>query len=277
MVVPHLLYITAIITLTSCQKIPAHAITSIMQDILSPKNTEHLAQLIQGTASGRMQEFQMPNKRNIIQEASLPRHLTRNEVIQEVAIPRTSTVRKTTPAKVVMQRPNEVVLPNAKAIQKHDEFVMPISMVMQRSNDLPSSRHIIIKKPECATQNNVLVQKPEVSNRRILVQKANEIPMLRSMILPNGNAVASQVGVPQTVVVATNNVPQVARPIAEINTSSIVQQPRVVAYTAENVMTSNPYLPVASPGSSLTSAMTNGVPQSRGQFLRKIPIPPPTI
>ncbi|CAB3241625.1 unnamed protein product [Arctia plantaginis] len=271
----------AVITLTSCQKIPAHAITSIMQDILSPKNTEQLAQFLKGAASGRMQELQMPNKRNVIYESGSPRNLARNEVIQEVMKPRTAAVQKAMPSKVVMQRPNEVIspknavvqntMPNTQVVQKQNEFIMPMNIVMQKANEA-TPKNIVIKKPEVTKR--VLVQKPEVSNRRILVQKGNEIPMLRSLVLQNGNAVPS----PHTLVMAMNEVPQVLKPVAEINTSRVVvQQPRIVEYASEKVVASNPYLPVASPGSSLTSTMFNAVPQSKGQFLRKIPIPPPTI
>ncbi|PZC74156.1 hypothetical protein B5X24_HaOG208228 [Helicoverpa armigera] len=128
--------------------------------------------------------------------------------------------------------------------------------------------------------NNVIVQKKP---KTVLIQRKmdtvtpktviGETQILRNLLLKN-DAVAKRV-------IVQKRVPQVKK---EVQQKVLIAQPKGTEYVKVpqkkvGVQNGNPYLPAASPVSPLTASLSSAskMPQSRGQFLKKIPIPPPTM
>lgn len=316
-ITPILFLLTTSYTIASCQKLPQAALASIMQEILSQSTPDQAAQIIKGAATRKIgiPEFTI-SRRSVIQEAGLPRAVempiavnrgpavVRNEGIpktvlvqntNEVVLPRNVVLQQAreiaTPTKMVLQKPEMMVqqnmvvqndMPRRILVQKANEGTGPMNVLMQNGKEVVATNKIIVKKPELGMPNKVLIKNPEVVNRNILVQKGKEIPMMKNLVLTANAATPNNMGAPKTVLVQNSNMAPQIKTVSEINVipETLLKQPKIVEIVAkEKVGAVNPFLPAASPVSPLAAiaATTNSGPQPRGQFLRKIPIPPPTI
>uniref|UniRef100_A0A2A4K0Q8 Uncharacterized protein n=1 Tax=Heliothis virescens TaxID=7102 RepID=A0A2A4K0Q8_HELVI len=174
----------------------------------------------------------------------------------EPAVTRRFAVINKLPRTVMTKEPRKIIalVPNTEKIG--------LQNVLHKSNAIASKKPktvVIQRKVETVTPKNVI----------------DETQIVRNVLLRNDEA-------PKRVIVQ-KRVPQVKK---EVQQKVLIAQPKATEYVKVPqkkiaVQNGNSHLPAASPVSpmaaSLSSALKSAMPKSRGQFLRKIPIPPPTM
>lgn len=242
-------HITILLTIalapTLSQRILPDALKSILQDMLLPRTTGQAIQFMTSAAGKKMGLPNLPTvKRRFAISDTVPRTVVRNGAV---------------PNEVIMRRPNDMAPRKNIIIQKsNNQIVVPKNMVIQRANERVLTKQVIVNGND-GTQ------------KKILVRKGNDLP--KRVIVKNGNDF-------------TFRVPPQMRPTEVVQQKVLVNQPNVAEFVTLPQQklygcAANPSLPAASPVSAMASLTSNdlppAIPQSRGQFLRKIPIPPPTV
>lgn len=247
------------------QKLTSNALTSLLQDILSPTNTEQVIQVLSAAANNNRGVANAPrivNRRFAIAD-NVPRSVIRtegpNRMAQLVLEPQDTCLKKN----VLVQNSNNVVAQNG------NRMVLPKNVVLHRRNEAVLPKNVIIQNGR------------EVAGRNVMVRK-NETPK-RVIVQDNEYAVVPQMRTPEVVQQKVFVNPQFP---SEVQQKIMISQPQMTEYVALPqkqffMPNDNPFLPAASPVSALAAASSCSLPpvmpQSRGQFLRKIPIPPPTL
>lgn len=267
----HLLVILSIMLAPSQgQKLTPNAVTSLLQGILSPKNTEQVMQMLSTAAHKKRALSNVPgtnNRRVAVTDVPNTVLITEapNGMTHLVQIPSEKCMKKN----VMVQNPNNVI------IQNGNQMILPKNMVVQRRPGTVLPKNVVIQNGgEATLPRNVVVRKNEMP-RRVVVQNDNFAVRLPQMRV--SEVVQQNVLIPQ---------PKVAEYVPMRQEKVLISQPKVTEYVTASqqrgpVRNENPFLPAASPISPLTALSSSGIPtatpQSRGQYLRKIPIPPPTI
>lgn len=187
------------------------AVSSILQDILSPGNTEKTMQLLKMAASRSNKKIAIPERAVSCGELQLPRRL----IASNDYIPTRMASNDYMPARVMV------------------------------ANEMPR----VIANEGYARAN------PEMSIQNILspgreIKQIVQPNLMESLVLPKEIFQTFPAAMPKE---------SLSRPYQTLPSAS------------------NPYLPIASPVSAISPANLPPPMQSRGQFLRKIPIPPPTL
>ncbi|KAJ8707229.1 hypothetical protein PYW08_011363 [Mythimna loreyi] len=241
-------YLLAILSITLTpslnQKLTPNAVTSLLQGLLSSKNTGPVMQMLSSAANKKRPLSNVPktiSRRYVIAE-NMPKTVLESEALDRmthvVERPSEKCIKKNimvqNPVQVI-QNGNQMVLPKNMVVQRRLETVLPKNVIIQNGGEVSLPRNVIVRKnemPRRLVQNHdFTIKVPEIVQQKVLRTQPTDY-----------------VTVPQQKVL---------------------------------IRSENPFLPAASPVSPLTALSSSGLPpagsRSRGQFLRKIPIPPPTI
>lgn len=250
------LIVITLLSLCSASVITQSTITSILQDIMSPANTEKAMQLINTAATSANKNIAMPTTVTARNECGLPVTITdlpatifaRNDPISIVNGIRRSRV-VTNDGTRLLARESKVVNP---------EFVYPAQVVARQVvRDSPAYANMIDLKQTYQTSPVALPRENEGYPCRAPVRNSLPVGIPSNSYLPI--ATSANFYLP-----ATTPTPNSYLPISA----------------------PNPYLPASIPNSflpatPLLSAMSppplTPPTQSKGQFLKKIPKPPPML
>lgn len=253
-------------TSAQCQNgaLSKNLIASALQDILSSSNTESAMQMLR-MATGQ-------NRKTLIPEAPVPARTVLPKAVE--TIPMQAFMKNDIPRAIVTNempcamrnkdlrilRPTEMVMPRVIASNEVAAFMNPNEMVMPRvvaNNDMRA-----FMDP----------YETRIQNKDILIGPS-EIVMPRAIryIMPDayerqiyGKAISDQYSK------AFEN--------RMMNYSPMMGEEVLCPCAQSSVV--NPFLPIASPVSAFSPTTSNNLPpptQGRSQYLRKIPIPPPTL
>ncbi|KAJ0170319.1 hypothetical protein K1T71_014247 [Dendrolimus kikuchii] len=232
------------------QVIPRNIMASVLQDVLSPANTENAIQMIKMAAAST-------NRRLTSPELSIPvqTYVQRGRDIP----PRLVTNEMQVPVRIA----NEMQVP----VRMANEIQMPVRM----ANEI----QVPIRVPNEITPNIILQQSPVrtvMPNELILQDRSNDMQRI----------VVNEIGMP----VQKMYMPE--KQMSSVIDTCMKRMPQMpmMNYLPEDVLPrmpvgmANPFMPAASPISAFLPSTLGSLPlptQARGQFLRKIPIPPPTL
>lgn len=240
--------VLALISICSAAAISQSALSSIIQDIMSPAKPKKAMQLINVAGTRSNKNIAVP----IVNECGMPGRIA-NEL--PIALARTEI-----PGRIS----NEIGLPRVVVSADGARIFINDPRVINSNSAYPTH-----KKVEQYPGNLI-------DFRQILASVSLSRENVGSRHASDYAALYSPVPIP------TNSYMPMASPSREpFLTMATPPYSPLLPMTAPNpyapTAAPNPFLPAASPLSSYLPSAMPPPTQSRGQFLRKIPIPPPTI